>query len=450
MPAASDAPAGAEPDLLLRADWVLTLAPGDAVRRDATVAVAGDRIVAVLPAEAARTRWPAVPETHLAGQALLPGLVNAHGHAAMTLLRGFADDMHLEPWLQERIWPLEARWVSAPWVADGTELAIAEMLKGGTTTFSDMYFFPEVAAAVAHRSGIRAQICAPVLRFGNAWAEGPEDAIRRGLALHDEYRDAERIRIAFGPHSTYANELRHLERIAVLSEELDLSVQIHLHETAEEVAGAVAERGERPLETVERAGLLGPRLQAVHMTRLEARDVEHLARHGVSVVHCPQSNLKLASGFCPTAALRAAGVNLALGTDGAASNNALSMFREMHVAAILAKAVAGDAAALPALEVLRAATLGGAEALGLGEETGSLEAGKAADLLAVDLGRVGAEPVYHAESQLVYTCTDACVRHVWVAGRQLVEDGRLLRMDEEDLLRRVRRWRDRVLTETDA
>jgi 5-methylthioadenosine/S-adenosylhomocysteine deaminase len=447
MDASDSASAPRTPSQLLSADWMLTMAPGDGVQRARTLALDGSRILAVLPTDEALARWPSVPHRSLPGHALLPGLVNAHGHAAMTLLRGFADDMHLGPWLEERIWPLERRWVSANFVADGTELAIAEMLRGGTTTFSDMYFFPDASAAIAQRTGIRAQICIPMVRFGNAWVDGPEEALHRGLALHDEYRESERIRVAFGPHSTYAMEIPHLERIAVLSEELDMAVQIHLHETGAEVTAALAERGERPLETVERVGLLGPRLQAVHMTHLETRDADRLARHGVSVVHCPQSNLKLASGFCPTAALRSAGVRVALGTDGAASNNALSMFREMHVAAILAKVVAGDAAALPALDVLHMATLGGAEALGMGDLTGSLEAGKAADVIAVDLGRLGVEPVYHPDSQLVYTCTDAAVRHVWVNGEALVDDGRLTRLDVDDTLARVRRWRDRIIEE---
>lgn len=432
------------PERLLCASWVLPMTPGNSVLTDTCVALTADRILAVLPTADARRRWPDATVTELPGQALLPGLINSHGHAAMSLFRGFADDLPLQTWLNERIWPLEGRWIDPQFVADGTELACAEMLASGTTTFSDMYFFPEAAAAAAQRSGMRAQICGPIVRFPNAWSDSAEAAIHQTLALHDEFRDSDRIRVAFGPHSTYTLLPEHLRRIAMLAEELDLAVQIHLHENAAEVIEARTETGERPLDTVARCNLLGPRLQAVHMTQLLDGDAERLAEQGVTVVHCPQSNLKLASGFCPTARLHAAGVQLALGTDGAASNNSLSLFREMHVAALLAKAVAKDATALPALDVLAMATINGARAMGLGELTGSLEPGKAADLIAVDLSRLGGEPVYHPESQLVYTGADAGVTHVWVDGRLLFRHGQLLSLDSDAVLNRARRWRDRI------
>ncbi|MCC5887289.1 MAG: TRZ/ATZ family hydrolase [Gammaproteobacteria bacterium] len=429
---------------LISARWVLPVAPENRILDRHSLILAGERIVAILPTAEAKTAYPDLPETVLDHHALLPGLVNAHGHAAMSLFRGYADDLPLDTWLNDRIWPLEGRWVDAGFVADGTALAVAEMVAGGTTTFSDMYFFPEATAAVALRAGVRAQVCGPLVRFPNAWSAGADEAIHQSLALHDEFRDSGQIHVAFGPHSTYALEAAHLRKVATLSEELDMRVQIHLHETAEEVAMARRDTGERPLATIERCGLLSPQLQAVHMTALEPGDAERLAEHGVSVIHCPQSNLKLASGFAPIAALRAAGVRVALGTDGAASNNSLSMLREMHVAAILAKAVAGDAAALPALDVIEMATLAGAEALGLGEEIGSLEAGKCADMVAIDLSGVASEPVFHPESQLVYASTHSAVSRVWVNGELLFEDGRHLRQDVKAVLTSVRRWRDRM------
>lgn len=436
------------PDLtataLITARWILPVAPENRVLEHHSLILAGSRIAGLLPTDKARALHPELPETVLDRHALLPGLVNAHGHAAMSLFRGYADDLPLATWLEQRIWPLEGRWVDAAFVADGTALAIAEMVAGGTTTFSDMYFFPEAAAAVALRSGVRAQVCGPLVRFPNAWSAGADEAIHQTLALHDEFRATSRIQVAFGPHSTYALDAAHLRKVATLAEELDLKVQIHLHETAAEVAAARQASGERPLATIERCGLLGPQLQAVHMTALEPGDAERLAEHGVSVIHCPQSNLKLASGFAPVAALRAAGVRVALGTDGAASNNRLSMLQEMHVAAILAKAVAGDAAALPALEVIAMATLAGAEALGMGEEIGSLETGKCADMVAIDLSGVASEPVFHPESQLVYAAADSAVSRVWVEGEVLYADGRHLRQDVEALLAQVRRWRDRM------
>jgi 5-methylthioadenosine/S-adenosylhomocysteine deaminase len=433
------------PTRILTARWLLTMADGDPVRDGHALVLAEGRVHSVLPLDEARRNWPELPVEDFGDQVLMPGLVNCHGHGAMTLMRGFADDLPLETWLQERIWPLEARWVAAEYVADGVELAAAEMIASGTTTFSDMYFFPEASAAVAHRTGLRAQICMPLIRFPTAWASGTDEGIHKGLALHDEYRALDRIRVAFGPHSTYTMDFEALERIATLAETADLAVQIHLHEPADEVETARRETGERPLETVIRAGLFGPRLQAVHMTRLEDADIERLVEHDVAVIHCPQSNLKLASGLCRVEDLRRAGVRIGLGTDGAASNNGLSMFREMHVAAILAKVVAGDAAALPAMEVLRMATLGGAEALGMGEITGSLEPGKAADLIVVDLSGAATTPVFHPESQLVYTGTAARVTEVRVDGVPLYSGGEHLRLDEAAVIDRANRWRDRML-----
>jgi len=429
---------------MLSARWVLPIAPENRVLEDHSVVLAGTRILAILPTQQARLRYPDVAETRLDRHALLPGLVNAHGHAAMTLFRGYADDLSLDTWLAERIWPLEARWVDAAFVADGASLAAAEMIAAGTTTFSDMYFFPEATAAVAERSGLRAQICAPLVRFPNAWSASAEEAIHQALALHDEFRHAERIHVAFGPHSTYALDLLHLERIGTLAEQLGIGVQIHLHETAAEVATARQSVGERPIDTLERCGLLGPQLQAVHMTQIEEGDPERLARHAVSVIHCPQSNMKLASGSCPAATLRAAGVRVALGTDGAASNNSLSLFREMHVAALLAKLITQDATALPTFEVLHMATLAGAQALGLGHVTGSLEPGKAADLIAVDLSGVASEPVFHPESQLVHAGAERGVSHVWVDGRALYRDGQHQTLEPQAILKAARRWRDRM------
>lgn len=429
---------------LVSARWVLPVAPQNRVLVDHSLVLAADRIVDLLPTATARRLHPELPETRLDHHALLPGFVNAHGHAAMTLLRGYADDMPLDQWLNERIWPLEGRWVDAGFVADGTALAVAEMVAGGTTTFSDMYFFPEASAAVALRAGVRAQICGPIVSFPNAWSAGAEAAIHQTLALHDEFRDSNRIQVAFGPHSTYTLEPEHLTRVATLAEELGLCVQIHLHETEAEVAQVRQQHGVRPLAIIERCGLLGPQLQAVHMTALAEGDAEQLAAHGVSVIHCPQSNLKLASGFAPIARLRAAGVRVALGTDGAASNNSLSMLREMHVAAILAKAVAGDATALPALDAIHMATLAGAEAMGLEAEIGSLQPGKAADMVAIDLSGLGHEPVFHPESQLVYASHDSAVSKVWVDGELLFDDGRHLRQDLPAILASVRRWRERM------
>lgn len=429
----------------LAARWVLPMTSGtdteDFVLDAHAVLLRGEAIEAVLPRD---DLPPDVPVTDLGERLLMPGLVNGHGHLAMTLLRGFADDMPLEPWLTERIWPLEARWVDAHFVTEGSELASLEMLLGGVTTYSDMYFFPEAGADVARRSGLRAQILAPLIEFPNAWASGPEAGIEQTLALREACAGESRLRIGFGPHSTYTLSPPQLARIAELAVETGAPVQIHLHETAQEIAEGRRDHGARPIDLLRETGLLAAGLQTVHMTQLEAGDPAELAERGVSVVHCPQSNLKLASGLCPVSALRDAGVAVGLGTDGAASNNALSMFREMHVAALVGKIQRADAAALPAADVLRMATIDGARALGLDAVTGSLAPGKAADVIAVDLSAPGCQPLYNPASQLVYTGTEARVTHVWVDGELLLDDGEPTRLDRDRILQDAAAWRARI------
>jgi len=335
------------------------------------VAVRDGRIEAVLPVEAARRRFAQYPALALPEHALIPGLVNAHTHAAMSLMRGIADDMPLMRWLQEHIWPAEARHVSPQFVRDGTLLACAEMLRGGITCFNDMYYFPEAALEAALEAKMRASLGAIVIDFPSAYAADADDYLRKGLALRDRYADEPLLSFCLAPHAPYTVSDESFGKVAKLAAELDLPVHLHLHETADEVSRSEHEHGARPLERLHRLGLLSPALIAVHAVHVSEAEIALLARHGCSVVHCPSSNLKLASGFAPVAALLKAGVNVALGTDGAASNNRLDMFQEMRTAALLAKAVAGDAEAMPAHAALRAATLGGASALGLESRIGT-------------------------------------------------------------------------------
>ena len=430
-------------DLLVHPRWVLPMAPATAVLEDHSVAVSGGVLRRVLPrAEAHGIAAREVIE--LPQHALLPGLVNAHGHAAMSLLRGYADDLPLMPWLQEHIWPAETRFVDEPFIRDGVRLAILEMLTRGTTTCSDMYFFPEIAAREFLGAGMRCQLAFPVLDVATAWGSGPDDYLAKGLALHDALRHEDRATVVFGPHAPYTVSEPNLARVATLAAELDLPLQIHLHETAAEVLQAVEAKGERPLATLHRLGLLGPRTQCVHMTDLGAADMDLLVATGAQVVHCPQSNMKLASGACPVPRLLAAGVNVALGTDSAASNNGLNLFGEMRCAALLAKLTSGDASALPAAAALELATLGGARALGLEQLIGSLEAGKQADMIAVDLSGAGVQPVYNPLSALVYACSGSEVTHSWVAGRALLADGSATTIDSRAVLARGDRWRARI------
>jgi 5-methylthioadenosine/S-adenosylhomocysteine deaminase len=430
-------------DTLLHARWVVPVQPAGALDHH-SLAMRDGRIVAVLPTAEARATFRGAVELELPDHALIPGLVNAHTHAAMTLMRGLADDLPLMSWLNDHIWPAEARWVSPEFVRDGTRLAIAEMLRGGTTCFSDMYFFPDETARQAEHAGIRAVVGLILIDFPTAWAQDADEYLHKGLELHDRLRGNPLVTTAFAPHAPYTVSDGPLQKVAMYAEELDVPVHIHVHETADEVNGSLERHGERPLARLERLGLLSPRLVAVHMTQLTPAEIETVAAGGAHVVHCPESNLKLASGFCPVARLAAAGAGLALGTDGAASNNDLDMFSEMRTAALLAKAVAGDASALPAMQALEMATLGGARALGLDQVTGSLVAGKAADVVAVNLGDIETRPLYHPLSQLVYATGRDKVTDVWVAGRHLLNGRRLTTLDERELLATAAEWQARL------
>ncbi len=430
-------------DTLIHPGWIVPVIPHGDVLENHSIAITGERITAILPRQEAQA-ITAGRVIELPGHALLPGLVNSHGHAAMSLLRGYADDQPLMPWLQQHIWPAEAAHVSADFVRDGVELAIAEMIRSGTTTFSDMYFFPDACAETAQRLGMRCQITFPILDFPTVWARDADEYISKGLALRDDVKHSKLVTVGFGPHATYTVSEPNLAKVAVLAAELDVAVQIHLHETRGEVLLAVEQNGERPLDTLHRLGLLGPRTQCVHMTDLAQQDIELLAATGAHVVHCPQSNMKLASGSCPVGRLQARGVNVALGSDSAASNNDLNLFGEMQSAALLAKLHSEDATALPAADALAMATINGARALGLDERIGSLERDKLADMIAVDLSQPETQPLHNVLSQLVYACNGSQVTHSWIGGVQVMDGRQLRHIDLDALGSRTREWRSRI------
>jgi 5-methylthioadenosine/S-adenosylhomocysteine deaminase len=431
-------------DSLLKARWVIPVVPDGAVLEHHTVALAHGRIVDILPHAAAVERYQAASTVELGAHALIPGLVNAHTHAAMSLFRGLADDLPLMSWLKDHIWPAEARWVNEEFVYDGTQLAMAEMLRGGITCFNEMYFFPEVAARAATVAGMRACVGLIVIDFPTVYAGTADEYISKALTVHDEYKGDRLITTAFAPHAPYTVADEPLTRVRTYADELDIPIHMHVHETADEIAQSIATHGGRPLQRLSSLGLVSPALLAVHMTQLTDADIEQVATGGAHVLHCPESNLKLASGFCPVQKLLRAGVNVALGTDGAASNNDLDLFGEMHTAALLAKAVAGDATALPAARVLRMASLDGAAALGLADDIGSLEVGKSADLAAVRLDDVEATPLYDPISQLVYASGREHVTDVWIAGQHVLEARRLATIDIVEVQAKAREWSARV------
>ena len=435
-------------DTLIHARWIIPVVPEKRVYENCSLAIADGTITAILPSNEARHRFAPKEEHQLGNQLLIPGLINTHNHAAMSLLRGYADDHPLMTWLEQHIWPAEQQWVSPEFVGDGTRLAMAEMLRSGTTTFSDQYFFPEATAAAAREAGMRAQIAFPVIDFPNNWSRNGDDAIEKGLALRDDYRSHHRIGLAFAPHAPYTVGDDTLKKIAIYADELGMPVQMHLHETAGEVERAVTETGQRPIERLHNLGLLSPQFLCVHMTALNDDDIALIQKTGAHISHCPRSNLKLASGFSPVAKMLVAGINVAIGTDGAASNNGLDMLAETNTAALLAKAVSGQADALPAHQALAMATINGARALGIDDVTGSLEVGKAADLCAIDLSELEQQPLHDPLSQLIYTANGHHVRNVWVAGKQLLKDRKLTTLNEEELKQRAGNWRDRIAGRT--
>ena len=431
-------------DTLLHARWIIPVEPQSVTYDYHSLVIDKGLIIDLLPTVQAKQKYQATESEEFLDHALLPGLINCHTHAAMSLMRGIADDLPLMEWLQHHIWPLEKQWMNAEFVKDGSDLAIAEMILGGTTCFNDMYFFPEVTAQQAIQAGIRIKVGLVVIDFPTAWAQTGTEYIEKCLALHEKLRLSELCTTAFAPHAPYSVSDAAFKEIKKWSEQLELPIHIHLHETLHEVESAVAHNGITPLQRLQDMDLVNPSLIAVHMTQLSDEEIEQLASAGAHIVHCPESNLKLASGFSPVAKCLAAGINVALGTDGAASNNDLDMFGEMRTAALLGKAVSGDATAVSATVALQMATINGAKALGLDEVCGSLRIGKAADVIAIDLSYLETQPLYCPVSQIVYAASRQQVSDVWVAGQRLLMQRQLMTIDKAALLVKVAKWQERL------
>ena len=433
-------------DTLIHARWIIPVEPESVTYEHHSLVIDSGKIIDLLPTNFAKQKYQGTTTENLEDHALLPGLINCHTHAAMTLMRGIADDLPLMDWLQNHIWPLEQKWMSEAFVKDGTDLAIAEMILGGTTCFNDMYFFPEITAGQAIHHGIRAKVGLIVIDFPSVWAQNSDEYIEKGLALHDQLRLSDLCSTAFAPHAPYTVSDEPLQKIRTLADELDLPIHIHVHETHHEIEQAQTLTGQRPLQRLQELGLINPSLIAVHMTQLSDEEISLLAESGAHIVHCPESNLKLASGFCPVARCLAAGINVALGTDGAASNNDLDMFGEMRTAALLGKAVAGDASVIPAMTALRMATINGAKALGLDNCCGSLSVGKAADVIAIDLNYLETQPLYCPVSQIVYAASRQQVTDVWVAGKRLLKQRQLTTINIDELKTKIAKWQQCLST----
>lgn len=431
------------PNFALHADAIIPVAGPEQIVTGTSLIVRGGLIHEFVATDKARQILD-VEHIELPGHTLMPGLVNAHGHAAMTLLRGYADDMPLDRWLNEKIWPMEGKWVAPDFVRDGTEIAAAEMILSGITTTSDMYFFPDVAAQALRSAGMRTQVLFPIMDVPTAWATDAREYLDKGLALRDHFRNDDLVDVGLGPHSTYTVDEALLRTTATIANELDAAVQIHLHETAAEVLAHVEATGERPIDLLARIGLLGPRTQCVHMTDIGNQDIDTLVEHGAHVIHCPRSNMKLASGACPVTKLKAAGVNVALGTDGAASNNKLNGLAEMQAASLLAKLESGNPTALSAAETIQAATLDGARAMGIDAITGSLEIGKSADIIALDTTSLSMTPSHNLDSNIVYASAGSEVTWSWIAGKNVLRNRQLQTLDKDTLSDKARSWRAKL------
>ena len=428
---------------ILTPRWLVPVEPRAIVLEGHSVVVDSGRIVAVVPTAQARQQFPQAIEQSLPNHVLIPGLINLHTHAAMTLMRGLADDTPLMTWLNDHIWPAEAKHLSEDYVFDGTELATAEMIRSGTTCFAYMYFYHDVAARAARKAGLRAALGGAIIEFPTPYAGDAEAYIAKCLAPREEFANDTHLKLMLAPHAPYTVSDKTFGRILTIAQEADFPVMMHIHETADELAQGERDHGCRPIERLERLGFLGPNLIAVHCVHLNAHEIELFKLRGVHVAHCPASNLKLASGIAPIKALLDAGVNVGVGTDGAASNNRLDMLAETRLAALLQKGVSGDAAALPVHQALEMATLSAATALGWENEIGSIVAGKAADLVAVDLSSVETQPVYDPVSHLFHAASREHVTHVWVSGELLLDNRVLTKLDMDELKGKAALWQQR-------
>ena len=431
-------------DTIISAKWVIPVVPAGKILHDHSVLLSQGKIHDILPTHELSARYSSAHHIKLENHALLPGFVNSHGHSPMSLMRGIADDLALKSWLEKHIWPLESRYVSEEFCKDGSNLTMIEMLRSGTTCMSDMYFFPESTAEAVDAAGFRATIGLTVIDFPTNWAQTTDEYFELGLKMADTYRNHPLISCHFAPHAPYTVGDAAFDRIRTLCTELQLPIQMHIHETWHEIQESLTVHGMRPLQRLENLGLLGPELQAVHMTQLTDEEIERLAEYNVHVVHCPESNMKLASGICPVDKLLKAGVNVALGTDGAASNNDLDMLGEMRTAAFLGKIGAMEATAVSATEALSMATINGAKAIGLGDTIGSLEVGKQADIIAIDFDKPEQVPMFHPISQIVY-CTDRTqVTDAWVAGKHLMKGRELTTLDVDEIVAKAKHWQKTV------
>jgi 5-methylthioadenosine/S-adenosylhomocysteine deaminase len=436
--------------LIILPGLLVPVRPRLQVLENMAVVIEGETIASVMPAADAIKLYSEAKKIDLPGHVLVPGFINMHTHSAMSLLRGFADDLNLQVWLNDYIWPIEKAFLKPAFVHDGSKLAIAEMLRGGTTCFNDLYFYPEVTAATAVESGMRASIGLPVINVPTVWAANEDEYISKGIRVSASWQNESLISTALAPHAPYSVGDAALRRVAEVSAEQDMRVHMHVLESGWEVQESNAQHGKSTLKRLDDVGLLNEHLLAVHMTQLNEADIQMVAQAGVNVIHCPESNLKLGNGICPLGSLLENKVNVALGTDGAASNNNLDLLEESRTAALLAKGISADPCVVTAFQALEMLTINGAKALGMQDKLGSIEAGKLADLTAMRMDSLQTTPMYDVISHLVYAASSQQVSHVWVGGKMLLENGEFLHIDREEIVDRAKYWANKIASEPTA
>ena len=431
-------------DLMIEARYLAPMVGNIQLLAQHAVIIQSGIIIELLPIADARKKYTATSLVCLDEHVLIPGLINLHSHAAMSLMRGIADDLPLMTWLEKHIWPTEKAVVSERYVKDATLLACAEMLAGGITCFNDMYYYPKESAAAAKQAGMRANLGLVVLEFPTSYASDADDYLQKGFEAHDSWRGDSLISSSIAPHAPYTVSNQTFEKVITYAEQLSLGIHTHLHETQGEITQSEAQYGLRPIQRLASFGLLGPSLVAAHCVHLQNQEMEMLAEYGCHVAHCPTSNLKLGSGIAPIAALLNKNINIGLGTDGVASNNRMDMFAEMRLSALLAKGVNEDPTVVTAHQVLQMATINAAKALGQDDRIGSIEVGKLADLTAVKLDDLMASPYYDPISHLIYACGREHVTHTWVAGELRYCSGTYTNIDVQELREVIDNWQPKL------
>lgn len=430
-------------DKILYPKWLITMAGEVQALTNHAVVIQQNKIQDVLPSHEAMLQYNAKQSITLADHALLPGFINAHTHSPMSLFRGMADDLPLMDWLHQHIWPAEAKWLSPAFVRVGTELAIAEMISCGTTCFNEFYFFAEDIIATAKKTGLRCVMNSTLFNGSNAYGSSENEFFEKAIDVFAKEQHP-LITIGIGPHSPYAVSKDYLIKVRDFAEQHALPVTMHVHETQAEIAICQEKYNRRPIDFLQNIGLLSTHFQAVHCTHLNDDDIKQLLNNHCHIIHCPESNLKLASGLCKVDRLLNTGLNVAIGTDGPVSNNDLDMISEMRTAAMIGKLENLDPTAVNATTVLQMATVNGAKALGLENSIGSIVAGKQADIIAINLKALNTQPIYDPISQIVYAANAKQVSDVWVAGKQLLKNHQLTTIDTTVLFDHVEQWQKEI------